>query len=104
MRVLWRRAREAATNFARTLTEREMEYLWFALIGLAAGWLAGQFFKGSGFGLVGNLIVGVLGALLGGFLFSLAGVLAGGLIGALITATVGAVLLLYLMTFVAKQR
>ena len=43
-----------------------VSFLWFLLIGLCAGWLAGQFFKGSGFGLVGNLIVGVIGAILGG--------------------------------------
>ncbi|RIK72891.1 GlsB/YeaQ/YmgE family stress response membrane protein, partial [candidate division KSB1 bacterium] len=43
--------------------------LWFLLIGLAAGWLAGTIMKGSGFGLIGNLVVGVIGALLGGFIF-----------------------------------
>ena len=48
-----------------------MDFLWFILIGIAAGWLAGQVMKGGGFGLVGDLIVGVIGALLGGFLFGL---------------------------------
>ena len=48
-----------------------MEYVWFILIGIAAGWLAGQIMKGGGFGLIGDLIVGVIGALLGGFLFGL---------------------------------
>jgi uncharacterized membrane protein YeaQ/YmgE (transglycosylase-associated protein family) len=48
-----------------------MAFLWFLLIGLAAGWLAGQLTKGGGFGLVGDLVVGVVGALLGGFLFGL---------------------------------
>ena len=46
-----------------------MEFVWFLLIGLVAGWLAGQLTKGGGFGLVGDLVVGVIGALLGGFLF-----------------------------------
>jgi uncharacterized membrane protein YeaQ/YmgE (transglycosylase-associated protein family) len=55
-----------------------MEFLWFILIGLAAGWLAGQLMKGGGFGIVGDIVVGVVGALLGGFLFSLLGVSAGG--------------------------
>jgi len=55
-----------------------MEFLWFILIGLAAGWLAGQLMKGGGFGLVGDIVVGVIGALLGGFLFSTFGVSAGG--------------------------
>jgi uncharacterized membrane protein YeaQ/YmgE (transglycosylase-associated protein family) len=46
-----------------------MEFVWFILIGLAAGWVAGQLMKGGGFGVVGDIIVGVIGALLGGFLF-----------------------------------
>ena len=46
-----------------------MEFVWFILIGIAAGWLAGQIMKGGGFGVLGDLIVGVIGALLGGFLF-----------------------------------
>jgi uncharacterized membrane protein YeaQ/YmgE (transglycosylase-associated protein family) len=75
-----------------------MEFLWFALIGLVAGWLAGQLVKGSGFGLVGDLIVGVIGAILGGWLFGVLGVQTGaGLLGSLITATVGAVVLLVVL-------
>ncbi len=58
-----------------------MEFLWFILIGIAAGWLAGQFMKGGGYGLIGDLIVGVIGALLGGWLFGLADIGAAGLIG-----------------------
>jgi uncharacterized membrane protein YeaQ/YmgE (transglycosylase-associated protein family) len=41
--------------------------IWFLLIGLVAGWLAGMIMKGSGFGLIGDLIIGVIGAFLGGF-------------------------------------
>jgi uncharacterized membrane protein YeaQ/YmgE (transglycosylase-associated protein family) len=76
--------------------------LWFLLIGLAAGWLAGQILKGGGFGLWGDLIVGVIGALLGGFLFGLLGISAGGLLGSLITATVGAIILLLLLRQIKK--
>jgi uncharacterized membrane protein YeaQ/YmgE (transglycosylase-associated protein family) len=72
-----------------------VHYLWFILIGIAAGWLAGQFMKGSGYGLIGDLVVGVLGALLGGWLFRQLGWNVGGeLLGALITAFVGAVVLI----------
>ncbi len=53
--------------------------------------------SGGGFGLVGNLIVGVIGALLGGFVFGLLGISAGGLIGSIITATVGAIVLLFIV-------
>jgi uncharacterized membrane protein YeaQ/YmgE (transglycosylase-associated protein family) len=77
-----------------------MELIWFLLIGLAAGWLAGQIMKGGSFGLVGNLVVGVIGALLGGFLFRTLGIAAGGLIGSLITAVVGAIVLLALLRVV----
>ena len=73
-----------------------MDFLWFILIGLAAGWLAGQLMRGGGFGLVGDIIVGVIGALLGGFLFSTFGLsTGGGLLGSLIVATIGAVVLLF---------
>lgn len=74
-----------------------MEFLWFILIGLAAGWLAGQVMSGGGFGVIGDILLGVVGALIGGFLFNQLGLSAGGgLLGALIVATIGAVLVLFL--------
>jgi uncharacterized membrane protein YeaQ/YmgE (transglycosylase-associated protein family) len=79
-----------------------MHIIWFLLIGLAAGWLAGQIMKGGGFGLVGDLIVGVIGALLGGFLFGLLGIHAGGLLGNLVMATIGAIVLLWLLRFIKR--
>ena len=80
-----------------------MEFVWFILVGLVAGWLAGQFMKGGGFGIVGDIIVGVLGALLGGFLFSSLGVsLGGGLLGAIIVATIGAVILIFLVRLIKR--
>ena len=48
-----------------------MGWLWFLIIGVIAGWLAGKITRGSGFGLVGDMIVGVIGALLGGFIIGL---------------------------------
>ena len=80
-----------------------MEFLWFILIGLAAGWLAGQIMKGGSYGLVGDLIVGVIGALLGGWLFGLAGIAAGGLIGQLVVATIGAMVLILLLRLIKKK-
>jgi len=71
-----------------------MNILWFAIIGIVAGWLAGQIMKGRGFGLVGNLVVGVIGAIVGGLLANSVGLGASGLLGALVIATVGAVVLL----------
>ena len=55
-----------------------------------------------GYGLIGDLIVGVIGALLGGFLFGLLGLTAGGLLGSLITATVGAVVLIALLRLIRR--
>jgi uncharacterized membrane protein YeaQ/YmgE (transglycosylase-associated protein family) len=73
-----------------------MEFLYFLLIGLVAGWLAGQLMKGSGFGALGNMIVGVIGAILGGWLFGVLGIGSdGSLVGSLVTAVVGAVVLLF---------
>jgi uncharacterized membrane protein YeaQ/YmgE (transglycosylase-associated protein family) len=74
----------------------------FLLIGLAAGWLAGQLVKRRGSGWVEDLIIGVIGALVGGFLFGLLGVNVGGLIGQLISATVGAVILIYLLRHIRR--
>jgi uncharacterized membrane protein YeaQ/YmgE (transglycosylase-associated protein family) len=80
-----------------------MELLWIVLIGIVAGWLAGQIMKGRGFGWLRNLIVGVIGSLLGGFLFALLGLAAYGLVGRLIMATFGAVVLLMLLSFVRSR-
>jgi uncharacterized membrane protein YeaQ/YmgE (transglycosylase-associated protein family) len=80
-----------------------MDILWFALIGLAAGWLAGQIMKSNTSNLVVDLIVGVIGAILGGWLFTVLGIQAGGLVGALITATVGAIAFIALLRVVKKN-
>lgn len=77
--------------------------LVFLIIGAIAGWLAGKIIKGGGFGLLGNMVVGILGAVVGGFLFRLVGIYNdGGLIGSIITATLGAVVLLYVIKLVKK--
>jgi uncharacterized membrane protein YeaQ/YmgE (transglycosylase-associated protein family) len=47
-----------------------MNVLWFLLVGVIAGWLAGVLVKGGGFGLIGDLVVGIIGALIGGLFFS----------------------------------
>ena len=80
-----------------------MQFVWFVLIGLVAGWLAGTLMKGGGFGVIGDIAVGVLGALLGGFLFSSLGLSAGGgLLGAVIVATLGALVLIFLLRLIKR--
>lgn len=76
--------------------------VFFLLIGLAAGWLAGRITKGKSYSLVNDLIVGVVGAFLGGILSALVGLSASGLIGSLITATVGAIVFLYLLRTIGR--
>ena len=68
------------------------------VVGLVAGWLAGQFMKGSGYGLIGDIIMGVIGAFVGGLLFSF--LLPGssvGLIGGIVVAFIGGVVLIALV-------
>ncbi len=77
-----------------------MQFVWFVLIGAVAGWLAGRIMKGSGFGLVNNIVVGVLGAVLGGWLFGALGISSG---GGTITAVAGAVILLFLITIFNRK-
>ncbi|OIO68981.1 MAG: GlsB/YeaQ/YmgE family stress response membrane protein [Zetaproteobacteria bacterium CG12_big_fil_rev_8_21_14_0_65_55_1124] len=71
----------------------------FLAVGALAGWLAGNIMKGRGFGVVGDIVVGIVGAVLGGLVFGLFGITTGGLLGAIIMATIGAVMLLYLIRF-----
>ncbi len=78
--------------------------LWFIIVGVVAGFLAGHLMKGKGFGVIVNLIVGVLGAILGGWLFGILGLsFGGGILGSLIMAFLGAVILLYLIKLFKKS-
>jgi uncharacterized membrane protein YeaQ/YmgE (transglycosylase-associated protein family) len=80
-----------------------MKFVWFILVGLIAGWLAGKLMKGGGFGVIGDIVVGILGALVGGFLFGTLGVsTGGGLLGAIAVATVGAVVLIFVVRLFKK--
>jgi uncharacterized membrane protein YeaQ/YmgE (transglycosylase-associated protein family) len=79
-----------------------MGIIWFVLIGLVAGWLAGQIMKGSGFGVIGDIVVGVLGAIIGGMLFNALQVPWGGLFGSLVVATIGAILLIFILRLIRR--
>ena len=79
-----------------------MGIIWFILIGIVAGWLAGQIVKGSGFGIIGDMVVGVLGAILGGLLFNALQLPWGGLFGSLIVATLGAIVLIFLVRLIRR--
>ena len=80
-----------------------MSYLiWEIIIGVLAGFLAGKIVKGSGMGILMDLIVGIVGSILGGWVFGLLGLAAYGLIGQLVMATVGAILLLLIVRAIKR--
>ena len=73
------------------------------LIGAIAGWLAGQIVKGYGFGIVGNIVVGIVGAFIASFLLPRFGLgMGGGIVGSIIAATLGAVILLLLVRVIKR--
>jgi uncharacterized membrane protein YeaQ/YmgE (transglycosylase-associated protein family) len=68
-----------------------------AVIGIIAGWLAGQISTKHGFGLGGDLLVGLVGSFIGNFLLNMVGLQTSGIIGSIIAATAGALVLLWLV-------
>ena len=72
-----------------------MMFIWYILIGILAGYLAGKIVRGGGMGLLVNLIVGIIGGVLGGWLF--------GIMGIWTTATVGAIVLLAIVSLFSKR-
>jgi len=68
------------------------------IVGAVAGWLAGQIVRGMGFGLIGNIVVGIVGAFIAAWLLPRIGiVIGGGMIASIINATIGAVILLVVL-------
>jgi uncharacterized membrane protein YeaQ/YmgE (transglycosylase-associated protein family) len=76
--------------------------LAWIIIGAVAGWLAGLIVKGYGFGIVGNIIVGILGAAIAGFLASYLHLYTESTIGNIVAATVGAIILLFIIGLVRR--
>jgi uncharacterized membrane protein YeaQ/YmgE (transglycosylase-associated protein family) len=76
--------------------------IWL-IVGGVAGWLAGMVVKGGGFGLIGDIIVGIIGALIAGWLLPQLGiVIGGGILGAIIDAFIGAVILLLILRLIKR--
>ena len=75
------------------------------LLGAVAGWLGSQLFQGSGLGLLGNIVVGILGGFVGYWLFGKLGItLGGGVLGYILTAAAGAIVLLFLLNLIIPRR
>lgn len=81
-----------------------MYFLWYLLIGLAAGWIANLIVKGGGSGLLINLIVGLIGGVLGGWIISLFGWAPAGTLGSLLTSVLGAIILLWIVSLITRHR
>lgn len=81
-----------------------MGFIWSIIIGALAGFIAGKIMKGSGFGFLLNLIVGIVGGLLGGWIFTLLGLDADGIIGNLVMSTIGAIVLLWIVSLFNKKK
>ena len=77
--------------------------IWWIVVGLIAGWLAGKVMSGGGFGVLMDILLGIVGAVLGGWIFGMLGVAPGlGLIGSILVAFVGACILLLLVRLIKK--
>ena len=73
------------------------------LVGAIAGWLAGLIVRGAGFGLIGDIIIGIVGAFIAGWLMPRLGIhIMSGIVGAIIDATIGAVILLLVIRLVRR--
>lgn len=80
-----------------------MGFLTWILVGLIAGWLAGQVMKGGGYGVLVDIILGIVGGVVGGWLFGALGIWpGGGIIGAILVAFVGAVILVWITRLIKK--
>ncbi|RDB07331.1 GlsB/YeaQ/YmgE family stress response membrane protein [Runella aurantiaca] len=78
--------------------------IYVLIVGAIAGWIAGEIKRGFGYGLFGNIIVGILGAFVGNWLFAQLGVsLGAGLVGVILTAVVGALVLLFVVGLVKRR-
>jgi uncharacterized membrane protein YeaQ/YmgE (transglycosylase-associated protein family) len=98
--ALWLLVAVVVVLLALKMTGGLVSLVTSLLVGAAAGWLAGQFMRGRGFGALKNILLGILGAMVGGILFSLVGLHQSGIVASLITATVGAVVILYCVRWI----
>ncbi len=80
-----------------------MSIIIWLVIGAIAGWLAGLLVKGGGFGLIGDIVVGIIGAFIGGWIAGVMGIsIGGGMVASIITAVIGAVILLVILRAIKR--
>jgi len=78
-------------------------WIWFLIIGGVIGWLAGLITRGHGFGIIGDIVVGIFGAALGGWMAGVLGLYTGSSLGAFLLALVGAVVFVGLTRFIVRH-
>lgn len=91
-----------ATFVLAAVTLSLSNVIWWLIVGLVAGFLASRVMRGGGYGLIGDIVVGLIGAFLGGWLASLLGIGSFGLIGTIVVAFIGACILLAILHAVSR--
>lgn len=76
--------------------------IWWIIVGLIAGWAAGKIMKGGGYGVVADIVLGILGAILGGWVVGMLGLGGGGMIWSILVAILGAVILIWLTRLIKR--
>jgi uncharacterized membrane protein YeaQ/YmgE (transglycosylase-associated protein family) len=79
-----------------------LHLIWWILVGLIAGWATGKIMKGSGYGTLGDIVLGIVGAVVGGWIMGLLGFSGGGTIYTILVAILGAVILVWIIRKVKR--
>lgn len=80
-------------------------WIWWIIVGLIAGWATGRIMKGSGYGPIMDIVLGIIGAVIGGWIMTTLGIgLGGGIIGSIIVAIIGAVILVWIVRLITGNR
>lgn len=80
-------------------------WIWWIIVGLIAGWATGRIMKGSGYGPIMDIVIGIIGAVVGGWIMTTLGIgLGGGIIGSIIVAIIGAVILVWIVRLITGNR
>jgi uncharacterized membrane protein YeaQ/YmgE (transglycosylase-associated protein family) len=77
--------------------------IWWIVVGLIAGWVAGKIMKGGGYGVIADIVLGIVGGILGGWVVGLLGFGAGGFIWSILVAILGAVILIWITRLIKKK-
>jgi uncharacterized membrane protein YeaQ/YmgE (transglycosylase-associated protein family) len=77
--------------------------IWWIVVGLIAGWAAGRIMKGGGYGMIADILLGIVGGIVGGWIIGLVGLGAGGFIWSILVAILGAVILIWITRLIKKE-